>query len=369
MPIHDVGYRKWTGIKTSALWRWWIITKSGVRLAFKSNWVKRMLFAAWLPLLYWGGVFLFIENAMLQDEQRNGSFEVQQQELLNIISADNPEQAAKEAAQAELEELKAQMAQGFVAEQLEESLGNLPQMNQVLEAIKSGDSNLMRQRIWRYLLMSYFRYPQALMLIFLLGAVAPALISQDIQSRAFLVYFSKPIGCWEYIIGKFMIPASFLVAITTLPALVLYCIAVFASPSFSVILSTWDIPIRILLATVVVVGPTCLIALMLSSLTQESRFASFAWFAVWVLGHGAYLAALASTAAQQQETDFGALQNSLAVKNWSVLSLYNCLGDAQLYLFGFASFAESWRGILVLSVISIVALIILHRRVSAPTRI
>ena len=67
MPIHDVGYRGWNGKKTPLWTRWWIITKTGVRLAFKSNWVKRSVFAAWLPLLYWGVIFLMVENAMLAD--------------------------------------------------------------------------------------------------------------------------------------------------------------------------------------------------------------------------------------------------------------------------------------------------------------
>ena len=46
------------------------------------------------------------------------------------------------------------------------------------------------------------------------------------------------------------------------------------------------------------------IAIMLSSLTQESRFANFAWFAVWAMGHGAWVAILFSVAVGKGTSPF-----------------------------------------------------------------
>ena len=67
MPVHDVGYRTWEGKKTSPLFRWMIITKTGVRLAMKSAWVRRILFAAWLPLMYWSVCFFMMEKSLEKD--------------------------------------------------------------------------------------------------------------------------------------------------------------------------------------------------------------------------------------------------------------------------------------------------------------
>jgi len=64
MPVNHLGYRPWKAKLTSALTRWWCISSSGITLAQKSPLVKRMLFAAWLPVLYWGVGFFFIGQAM-----------------------------------------------------------------------------------------------------------------------------------------------------------------------------------------------------------------------------------------------------------------------------------------------------------------
>ena len=64
MPVHDVGYRAWEGHRTSPASRWSIISFSGIRLAAKSKWVRRIIFVAWLPVMYWGIGFFFVEKAL-----------------------------------------------------------------------------------------------------------------------------------------------------------------------------------------------------------------------------------------------------------------------------------------------------------------
>ena len=174
----------------------------------------------------------------------------------------------------------------------------IPKVDELANGLETGDDEKTRNIVWSWLLMTFFRYPQALLILFLIGTIAPALISRDLRSRAFLLYFSRPIGKFEYIFGKLCIPMAFIMFVTTLPALALYVFAVMVSPDLSVIWSTWDIPFRIVGATIALVIPTASLALMLSSLTQESRFASFAWFAIWALGHGAWMAILFATAIQ-----------------------------------------------------------------------
>lgn len=353
MPIHDVGYRGWEGARTSQFSRWAIISQTGIRLAAKSKWVRRILFVAWLPVMYWGIGFFFIEKA-IDTESGFLSTASSGMDISDLPDID----------------LEKQLAQKAISESLSNRFAMFPHSQDLIESLESGDQHRIRSDVWRWLLMVFFRYPQSLLILFLIGTVAPALISRDLRSRAFLLYFSRPIGKFEYIFGKLCIPAAFIVAITTLPAIALYFFAIMMSPSISVVWSTWDIPFRIIAATFALVIPTASIALMLSSLTHESRFANFSWFAVWALGHGAWLTIVVATAMRMQMPPVEAeVLNSTAVQNWSALSLYNCLGNVQAMIFGFESFSDIWRSVLALTGVTLFSLIILYRRVSAPIRI
>lgn len=351
MPIHDVGYRSWEGKRTSQFSRWWIISATGIRLAAKSWWVRRILFVAWLPVMYWGIGFFFIEKA---------------------IETESKPFTSKNIGIGELESVE--LARDLSRQRIQHSLANkfsmFPHAEQLSAAFETNDTSRIRSNVWRWLLMVFFRYPQAILILFLIGTVAPALISRDLRSRAFLLYFSRPIGKFEYIFGKLCIPSVFIVAVTTLPALALYVFAVMMSPDLSVFWDTWDIPLRIIVATFALVIPTASVALMLSSLTQESRFANFSWFAVWALGHGAWITIVFATAMRMNKPPFNrvVLDNEM-VQAWSTLSLYNCLGEVQSLIFGFEAVEDVWRGILALTAITLVSLVILYRRVSAPVRI
>lgn len=356
MPLHDVGYRKWDGQRTSSVWRFLIITETGIRLASQSRWVRRMLFFAWLPVMYWGIGFFVIERSLEAES--------------NAVEA-----AAKAAnlpplMQGEIRNRTQSINRSGIARTLRQQFHMIPKVRELAKGLDEGDTERTRSIVWSWLLMTFFRYPQALLILFLIGSIAPTLISRDIRSRAFLLYFSRPIGKLDYLVGKLCVPMAFIVFVTTLPALTLYLFAIGMSPSLDVVWSTWDIPLRILCATVALVIPMASLALMLSSLTHESRFANFSWFAVWALGHGAWMAVLFATAIRMQTTPVDPeVVNSEVVKNWSVLSLYNNLGDVQSWIFGFAEFEEIWRGAATLTVISLFSLYVLYRRVSAPIRV
>ncbi len=353
MPLHNLGYRSWDGHRTPQWSRWWIIANSGITLAFKSRWVRRLMFFAWLPVLYWGIAFFILEQTLSRGFQG-------QLPTTQILEENVPE----------LELAQQQAINAIAADRIRDQFAFVPSADKLAEAIESGDDVQIRNKVWNWLLMTFFRYPQATLILFLVGFIAPGLISRDVRSRAFLLYFSRPIGRLEYIIGKLLIPGMYIVAVTTLPALVLYLFAIGLSPNLNVIYATWDIPFRIVLASVFLVVPTAALALMFSSLTHESRFASFAWFAVWALGHGAWFAILISQAIREETAPFDPIVlESQIVQGWSVLSLYNNLGDIQSWVFGFSDLKDAWPGIVALITITVVSLCILFHRVSAPIRV
>jgi hypothetical protein len=191
-------------------------------------------------------------------------------------------------------------------------------------------------------------------MVLLVGMIAPSLVSLDFRSRAFLLYFSRPITPVEYIVGKAMVIICYLAAITTLPAIALYLLGVLLSPDMSVVAHTWDLPFRIVVASITLMIPTTALALFFSSLTTESRYAGFAWFAVWGLGWTAY----------------SILQGVFAGRQWSIVSLYHMLGRVQTWIFGLSTdINDVTSATSFLIIVTVLALMVLVSRVAAPMRI
>ncbi|MCH2177693.1 MAG: ABC transporter permease [Mariniblastus sp.] len=362
MPLHKVGYRGWGSKKIPASRRWWIISQTGIRLAIRSRWVRRLMLVCFFPVLYWGlGVFL-LEQYIAQPDLQSDIIEIMEQRE-RFQPTQNRRGRRNRDRDRNLPPSIRRM-RGY-----EETLSMLPKSDELFDSLKSPDDGT-RHVVWSWLLMTFFRYPQAMLLLFLVGFIAPGLISRDVRSRAFLLYFSRPIGRFEYIAGKLLVPAAFIAFITCLPALVLYIFGIMLSTDWSVISETWDIPLRIVAATILVILPTASLALMLSSLTQESRFATFAWFAFWIMGHGAWLAIVLTQAISLSSPPFSnTVMDSALVENWSLISLYNNLGEVQSWIFGFDTFLNIWPSFMILSLLTLVALAVLFRRVSAPIRI
>jgi hypothetical protein len=358
MPIHDLGYRPWKGTRKSQLSRWSIIAQAGIQLAGKNRWLRRMLIVAWLPVLYWGIAFFFVGQTLEQP--------IQSKVPMNAVGEELGKSIDEKLANQSILDINRDAAAG----RIESMFRRVPRVALLADSIRESENAVeARNRIWGWLLMVFFRYSQAILVLMIVGFVAPSLISQDLRSRAYLLYFSRPIGRLEYILGKVAVPGAYIGFVSTFPALVLYLFAVMMSPSMSVVWSTWDVPIRILLSTVVLVLPTASLALMLSSLTEESRFASFSWFATWILGHGAWMAILFSEGIRQNlPPSSPEVLESWSVKTWSLLSLYNNMGDVQTWIFGFKSFSEIWPAFAVLASITVVAFLVLYRRVNAPLR-
>jgi len=347
--VHQLGYRSWSGVLAPAWTRWSVISDVGVRRSWQNLWLKRLLTFAWVPALWFGiGFFLWEQAAQYSEWQQ------------------------------------------LVTPMLR-SLPPTPVFDEVRHSFETGNLADSRHTVWAWLLQSFFRYPQAVLMVLIVGLVAPPLISQDIRSRAFLLYFSRPLTRSEYLLGKLGTLWAYLGLITAAPALILYLMGVVLSPSLNVIAATWDLPIRIVGATIVLMLPTSALALCLSSMTQESRYAGFSWFAIWILGwftYGAAQSAEAFNTAQQngfqQQDNFrnpgrdrfrgppGFRQRPVVEMKesvWTHLSLYHTLGRVQSWVFGFSKFSEIMASMAILIGLTAVSLAILFYRISAPMRV
>lgn len=372
MPIHDLGYRAWPGKYSSDLFRFWVIASSGIRVVGRNTWVRRVLLAAWLPTIGLAAIIFGYERLL---ENRGAAW------------------TSSEFGRSAYGELASELQDGDV----------------VVEALTKEDLQEGRHLMWSWLLSTFLRVPQAVMAMLVIGMIAPPLIARDVRTRAFLMYFSKPIGRLEYVFGKMMIVSIYLIFITTVPALGCYLFGVALSSDLSVLADTWDLPFRILLASLIFIVPSVSVALMFSSLTSESRFAAFAWFAFWGLGFiawhvtygvmsgearrnahaqwtsqqsyhgpqrwtseglGSGLVDLNQPSHQQLVAEIAQAQDEIARHPMSLVSLYDTLVRLQRWVFGLETrWSAIWPSMLVTVSVTLFAWFILLRNVSAPTRV
>jgi ABC-type transport system involved in multi-copper enzyme maturation permease subunit len=138
--------------------------------------------------------------------------------------------------------------------------------------------------VWS-IVFSFFGSTLHLGLAALAAAVAgPPLISRDMASRAFLLYFSRPVSAGDYILGKFGVLCAVLGAVTLSPTLVLYVLSIVFSPSLQTLLHTLPVLGSAVLACLTLIVPAALVMLTLSSLVSQPRFAAAAWAVVCIFG-------------------------------------------------------------------------------------
>jgi len=365
MPLHDVGYRAWQGRRSGPWAAAAAIATTGTRLAWTSRWLRRAVFFAWSPALFFAASFFAFEQAV--DE---GRIESLQERAVRGRPVD---------------------AIGLLGTILADTLGR--QERATPAPTREAETAEIRRLVWSRLLLSFMRAPQAVLLAVVVGLVAPALVSRDLRAKAWLVYFTRPVGRLHYVVGKLAVLATVVAAVTVLPALALWLAGVLVSPSIVVVSETWDLPLRVVAASVVLAVPTVLLALAYSALTAESRIASFAWFATWAacwIAHASLAtadmaAAAAPPAAAVDGDEAGdddwrppprriswlarAAGLDTAIDRWSWVSPYHAVGVIQAWIFGVERRpAAVIPPALALTVVSVVAVIVLAWRVAAPMR-
>jgi ABC-2 type transport system permease protein len=303
-----------------------VVARTGIMLVWRGAWLKRVLMFATIPaLIAMFGVGLFEQG--IKDDAYRAMFN----QFLEARSRNFGPQSPSES--------------------FREIIFDAPNQRHVA---------------WSNILLWYFRYPQAFWIVAVVGLVAPRLISYDLRSRGYLLYLSRPLSPASYVFGKACILFFLLAMITTVPALAVYAGGLLLTNDFSSILQTWDIPFRILLATAVLVLPTSAVALAFSSLTQESRFAAFAWFAMWIVGWVTYLVLTGTAFMNPSQMS----QVEQLERRWILISPYHVLGHLQQEIFGLIPKDEHMLGPWIVCLLTTIAgFAIAHRRVARMLKV
>lgn len=123
---------------------------------------------------------------------------------------------------------------------------------------------------------------QGFFLILVLILAGAGLIARDRKLNALPIYFSKPVGFWDYIAGKFQIVAFYGGLVTFIPALVLWLFRVLLAPDASFINTFYWIPFALLLIASLNLFALGGVVLALSSVARSMRAAAILFFAVWI---------------------------------------------------------------------------------------
>ncbi len=331
MPIYEFGYRHWDGKTRGPLARWWTISETGIALAFRSRLLRRVLTFVWVPILAGGGLFFVI------GQFTDPNSELGKQSFFDFLA-------------------------GFFP-------------NEIVAGLRD-DPRSYRPAIWSMVFYFYFTYLISFQIILVTAIVGPSLVSPDLRSKAFLLYFSKPITRMEYCIGKGVILLAYLFCVSLVPALVLYFLSIVFSPSVETFLDTASTLPNLIIVSLVVTVPITLIVLYFSSLAADERFALFGWILVWLLGEVAFI--FLSNTRGAADSDWICLvsirQTTVAVNQaiFDVTEKIQALGDsrelkdlaAALYRQYPAPMAIGW-----LAALSVGCLVGLLRRISSPMKI
>lgn len=319
MPLLDLGYRHWEGERTPRALRWLVVTITGALMIWRGYWLRTILALSLSPVIFTVIGFFIFEQGLQDPEAR-------------------------------------QWASAIVSRQF--------RMRELAATIIT-NPEVARHEVWSLFLLTFFKQSQVYCMVIVVGLTAPRLISYDLRSRAYLLYLSRPLSPAEYLLGKASVLWFLLIAIATLPALCVYIFGVLISPTWKVIFDTWDLPLRILAATTVLALPTSALAIFFSSMTTESRFAGFAWFATWIIGWVTYSVLTSVSAFGQANVQ----DLSEQFKKWQMVSPYHTLGQVQSIVFGANSSEDPyWLPILICAGITIAGFLLAHRRIAGMLR-
>jgi ABC-2 type transport system permease protein len=192
---------------------------------------------------------------------------------------------------------------------------------------------------------------QRLFVFFITIYAGAGLIATDRQSHALQIYLSKPITRNDYIAGKLLTLALFLVAVTWLPAMLLLVLQVLFSGSLEFITEHPRLVPAVTLASALQVALAVVTMVALSSLSRSRRFASMLYAGVVI-----FAAAVARV-----------LQASTGSPAWVLLSPQNTLQLVNDAMFGAAPDRAIPLAVAVgvLAAIFAICILILERRVRA----
>lgn len=192
---------------------------------------------------------------------------------------------------------------------------------------------------WRQFLSQQVSFLPVVLVSLYTGASA---VASDSSAGALVVYFSKPLSRFDYVLGKLLPIAGATLFVTLVPALVLLTLQLALAPDFELFLSAPWLPLAIVGYSVWLAAFFSLAVLAVSSVCRSGRIAG-AGFAALVFG-GEALRATASSPPPY-------------------LSLWRAATDSAYWFFADTASGDSpFASVVVMGLLMIIFAIVLERR-------
>ncbi len=140
----------------------------------------------------------------------------------------------------------------------------------------------LREVIWQSVFAFAIRIELFVVMI-IVARIGPGLIANDIKSHALTIYFAHPINAKTYLMGKWLVAATFIASVTLLPNLLALILGSMVTSGLPSIGQTLALGLNIIIAALGVMLIGGMIMLALSSITSDSRYVTVGWLAVCLL--------------------------------------------------------------------------------------
>ncbi len=128
-----------------------------------------------------------------------------------------------------------------------------------------------------------FIWAQMFFLVLILIFSGAGIIANDKKFKALSIYFSKPVGLWDYLFGKWLILFFYGSLVTMIPAIILFLTRVFLSKDSAFLNNYFWIPLSIISVVILITGVLGMLILALSAACRGTRSAAIFFFTIYIV--------------------------------------------------------------------------------------
>ncbi len=350
MPVYDQSYKHWEGSFRPHSFRWWVVTKYGIKTALKKKAVKLLYGLALVPFIG-GAVYIYgvthVGKVTGFVNQISGQAHMQGfagEKYYAVVEGDRG---------AFLQKLREEGFQHVDAGERTGIIAPEGKNSKSILAIAKGTGVRIRRLVppgmEARFYSDFLKWQSGFLFFLLLLVVGAGLIAKDVKFNALQIYLAKPITGIEYILGKLGILFFFLIMVTLVPGLFLFLFQAILIGDSLYVRHYWWVPGAICAYSLLAVLSGSLLILAFSALSRNVRSASSAgaavlWFSTMVAGF---------------------LQHATRNENYSLLSFRHNWIRVGEKIFGLEVRGDVWWGwsVLILVAVMVVSAGVLVRRV------
>jgi hypothetical protein len=287
MPIYDQSYKHWAGSFKSHALRWWVITKYGIRMAFKKKAVSALFVFAILPFVasivyIYGLTHIGKVSGFIKGIGGGGAMPAFRGKVYEVEAEGNTESFLANLKEEGLEPQS--FGKGWKVPLPDEE--NSKKIRAIAKRSGVKITRLVPPGLRADFYNGYLNRLFLFLFLFLL-AVGSGLIAKDIKFNALQIYLAKPITAVEYILGKLGVVVFFLVMITLVPGVLLFLIQAIMVGDSLYLRHYWWVPGAICGYSLLMVFSGAVAVLALSAFSRNVRSAAIGaaalfWFSPMV---------------------------------------------------------------------------------------